>query len=93
MPLGFKRERFMDRHLKSPEEMERRFKAFPDAIEASAEIAARCTFDLGEIQYQYPYEQVVEGRSAQEALADLTEAAATPCSRAACPPPIAPDRP
>jgi error-prone DNA polymerase len=75
--LGFKRERFMDRHLKSPEEMERRFKAFPDAIEATAEIAARCTFDLGEIQYQYPYEQVVEGRSAQEALADLTEAAAT----------------
>jgi error-prone DNA polymerase len=40
--LGFKRERFMDRHP-NPEEMERRFKAFPDAIQASAEIAAQCT--------------------------------------------------
>ncbi|WP_342250973.1 error-prone DNA polymerase [Sphingomonas sp. OTU376] len=74
--LGYRRERFMDRHLKSPEEMERRFAAFPDAIEASADIARRCTFDLGEIQYQYPYEQVMAGRTAQEALAILTQAAA-----------------
>src|SRR3546814_8973821 len=65
--LGFGRERFMDRALKSPEEMERRFAAFPDAIQASADIAAECRFDLGEIQYQYPYEEVMAGRSAQEA--------------------------
>jgi error-prone DNA polymerase len=75
--LGFKRERYMDRNLKSPEEMERRFAAFPDAIEASADIADQCRFDLGEIQYQYPYEQVMEGRTAQQALAELTKAAAT----------------
>ena len=74
--LGFKRERYMDRNLKSPQEMERRFAAFPDAIQASADIAERCQFDLGEIQYQYPYEEVMEGHSAQEALAALTEAAA-----------------
>ncbi|MET1754322.1 error-prone DNA polymerase [Novosphingobium sp. RD2P27] len=74
--LGFRRERFMDRDLKSPEEMERRFAAFPDAVEASAEIARACTFDLGEIQYQYPYEEVMEGRTAQEALATLTQDAA-----------------
>lgn len=74
--LGFRRERFMDRNLKSPEEMERRFAAFPDAIQASADIAGICRFDLGEIQYQYPYEQVIEGRTAQEALACLTEDAA-----------------
>src|SRR3546814_19244930 len=55
---------FMDRALKSPEEMERRFAAFPDAIQASADIAAECRFDLGEIQYQYPYEEVMAGRSA-----------------------------
>src|SRR3546814_4676813 len=66
--LGFGRERFMDRALKSPEEMERRFAAFPDAIQASADIAAECRFDLGEIQYQSPYEEVMAGRSAQEAL-------------------------
>jgi error-prone DNA polymerase len=74
--LGFRRERFMDRNLKSPEEMERRFAAFPDAVQASADIASRCRFDLGEIQYQYPYEQVMACRSAQEALASLTEDAA-----------------
>ena len=74
--LGFRRERFMDRNLKSPVEMERRFAAFPDAIQASADIAARCRFDLGEIQYQYPYEQVMAGRTAQQALARLTEDAA-----------------
>lgn len=62
--LGFRRERFMDRHLKSPAEMERHFAAFPDAIAATAEIAAQCRFDLGEIEYQYPYEQVMAGRSA-----------------------------
>ena len=70
--LGFRRERFMDRCLKSPQEMERRFALFPDAIQASADIADACRFDLGEIKYQYPYEQVMEGRTAQEALAALT---------------------
>jgi error-prone DNA polymerase len=74
--LGYRRERFMDRHLKPPEEMERRFAAFPDAIAASADIARACTFDLGEIRYQYPYEQVMAGKTAQEALAILTEQAA-----------------
>jgi len=74
--LGFERERFMDRALKSPQEMERRFALFPDAIAASADIAAACRFDLREIRYQYPYEEVMEGRSAQEALTALTEDAA-----------------
>ncbi len=74
--LGYQRERFMDRHLKSPAEMERRFAGFPDAVAASADIARACTFDLGEIRYQYPYEQVMAGKSAQEALAWLTADAA-----------------
>ncbi|WP_420143971.1 error-prone DNA polymerase [Sphingobium sp.] len=74
--LGFRRERHMDRNIKRPAEMERRFSAFPDAIDASADIADQCRFDLGEIQYQYPYEEVMEGRTAQEALAALTDAAA-----------------
>jgi error-prone DNA polymerase len=71
--LGFRRERFMDRALKSPAEMERRFALFPNAIAATADIASRCGFDLGEIRYQYPYEEVMAGRTAQEALAALTE--------------------
>jgi error-prone DNA polymerase len=75
--LGYRRERFMDRHLKSPAEMERRFAAFPDAIQASADIAAQCRFGLDQIRYQYPYEQVMAGKTAQEALAALTYEAAT----------------
>lgn len=34
--LGFKCERFMDRALQSPAELERRFALFPDAIHATA---------------------------------------------------------
>ncbi len=71
--LGYRRERHADRHLKSPQEMERRFAAFPDAIQATAEIARRCTFDLGELSYQYPDERVVEGLTAQQALEQLTQ--------------------
>ncbi|MFL6863988.1 MAG: error-prone DNA polymerase [Allosphingosinicella sp.] len=70
--LGFRRERYADRHLKSPREMERRFAAFPDAVQASADIAARCTFSLRELSYQYPDEIVMSGRSPQEALERLT---------------------
>ena len=73
--LGFRRERFADRHLKSPEEMERRFAAFPDAVRATAEIAERCTFSLRELSYQYPDEIVMSGRTPQEALERLTRAA------------------
>ncbi|MGN6375919.1 MAG: error-prone DNA polymerase [Sphingomonas sp.] len=74
--LGFRRERHGDRNLKSPDEMERRFAGFPDAIQASADIAAACTFDLGELSYQYPHERVLEGLSAQAALERLTREAA-----------------
>jgi len=74
--LGFRRERHGDRHLKSPGEMERRFAAFPDAIRATADIAAACTFDLGELSYQYPHERVLEGLTAQEALERLSQEAA-----------------
>jgi len=74
--LGFRRERHGDRHLKAPHEMERRFAAFPDAIRATADIAAHCTFDLGELSYQYPHERVLEGLSAQAALERLSREAA-----------------
>src|SRR3954462_7064593 len=73
--LGFRRERFADRYLKAPEEMERRFKSFPDAIRASADIAERCTFSLRELGQQYPDEIVMSGRSPQDALAQLSRQA------------------
>jgi error-prone DNA polymerase len=70
--LGFRRERFADRYLKSPKEMERRFAAFPDAVRATADIAERCTFSMREIGYQYPDEIVISGRTPQDALERLT---------------------
>ncbi|HWH23180.1 MAG TPA: error-prone DNA polymerase, partial [Allosphingosinicella sp.] len=70
--LGFRREHFADRHLKSPQEMERRFRHFPDAIRATAAIAERCTFSLRELSYQYPDEIVMSGRTPQQALERLT---------------------
>ena len=73
--LGFRRERYADRHLKGPEEMERRFADYPDAIRAAADIADRCAFSLRELSYQYPDEIVIPGKSAQEALASMTREA------------------
>src|SRR3954467_5483001 len=70
--LGFRRERFADRYLKHPREMERRFKAFPDAVQATADIAERCLFSLRELSYQYPDEIVMSGRSPQKSLERLT---------------------
>ena len=74
--LGFRRERSGDRHLKGPDEMARRFAAFPDAVAATAEIARRCTFDLSELRYQYPDEAVLPGMTPQQALEALSWEAA-----------------
>jgi error-prone DNA polymerase len=73
--LGFRRELHADRHLKGPEEMERRFRDHPEAVRATAEVAERCTFALRELSYQYPDEIVMTGRTPQEALERLTRAA------------------
>ncbi|MET0309357.1 MAG: error-prone DNA polymerase, partial [Sphingomonas sp.] len=66
--LGFRRERNADRHLKSPEEMARRFRDYPEALRASEAIAERCTFSLRQLKHQYPEETVLHGRTAQQAL-------------------------
>ncbi len=75
--LGYAREVNADRALKSPDEMVRRFCAYPDALQASVDIASICTFDLGELQYQYPHERLIEGLTAQEALQQLADDAVT----------------
>ena len=72
--LGFRRERYADRHLKAGHEMERRFAAYPDALAASAQIARLCEFDLGQLQYQYPQE-ASPGERPQALLERLTREA------------------
>ncbi len=65
-----------ERHLKSPAEMARLFKNFPDAIARTIDIASACNFSLGQLKYEYPDEPVPEGKTAQAHLADLTWAGA-----------------
>ncbi len=77
--LGFRRERFADRHLKPPEEMARLFKAHPDAVERTGEIAGRCGFSLDDISYQYPHEVLIPGETAQQTLERQTWERAAKC--------------
>ena len=69
--LGFRRERSADRHLKSPGDMARRFRDYPEAIAASAAIAERCTFSLRSLDYQYPDEIIMTRHTPQRALERL----------------------
>ena len=66
--IGFERERHADRYLKPPEEMERLFPRYPEALARTLEIVERCKFSLEELTYQYPEEAIVPGRQAQESL-------------------------
>ena len=84
--LGYRREVNADRALKSPEEMVRRFANYPDALRASVDIANACTFDLGELAYQYPHERLIEGLNAQEALERLANEAVERMFDGAVPP-------
>ena len=73
--LGARREQFADRHLKNASEMERIFRHYlKDAspVRRSVELAARCTFNLEELKYQYPDEISVPGRTPQQELERLT---------------------
>ncbi|WDF71719.1 error-prone DNA polymerase [Novosphingobium sp. KACC 22771] len=60
-----------ERHLKSPAEMARLFRACPAAVEASMELLSRVRFTLDELQYEYPHEPVPDGWKPQEWLEHL----------------------
>jgi len=70
--VGLRRERHADRYLKPAEEMARLFPRNPDAVARTIEIAARCTFSLDELAYQYPEERTMPGLTPQQALERLT---------------------
>ncbi len=74
--LGHDREASADRFLKPPAEMARLFVRYPEAVARTGEIAARCTFSLEELSYQYPDEELIPGLSAQDALEKFTRAGA-----------------
>ncbi|MBP2490852.1 error-prone DNA polymerase [Rhizobium leguminosarum] len=66
--VGFERERHADRYLKPPEEMQRLFPRYREALARTMEIVRRCTFSLEELTYQYPEEAIVPGKDAQASL-------------------------
>jgi error-prone DNA polymerase len=66
--VGFERERHADRFLKPPEEMQRLFPRYPEALARTMEIIDRCRFSLEELTYQYPEEAIVPGKDAQASL-------------------------
>jgi len=69
---GFLLEANAERHLKSPQEMQRLFAPWPHAIAAARQVADACRFSLDELQYEYPEETYPEGRTPQQQLEVLT---------------------
>ncbi len=61
-----------ERHLKSPQEMERLFARWPHAIRAAREVADTCNFSLNELRYEYPEEIYPDDQSPQEYLKSET---------------------
>ena len=61
-----------ERHLKSPKEMERLFRDYPDAVLRTEDIVERCGFSLDELAYEYPDEPIPPGLTPDEHLANLT---------------------
>jgi error-prone DNA polymerase len=68
---GFRRERTIDRCLKSPAEMARLFGRHPEAVARTLEIVARCPFSLSDLRYQYPDEVSDPALTPQQTLEKL----------------------
>ncbi|MFN7191132.1 MAG: PHP domain-containing protein, partial [Rhodospirillales bacterium] len=78
-----------ERHLKPPAEMARLFAAWPDAIAATAAIAAACDFSLDQVRYDYPDLPGAEPGSAQATLTRLAWDGAKERYPAGIPPSVA----
>lgn len=65
-----------ERHLKSPEAMQRLFARWPHAIRAAREVADRCRFSLDELRYEYPEEIYPDGQTPQVFLENAVWAGA-----------------
>jgi len=62
-----------ERHIKGPAVMAALFRDRSDALAQTLAIAARCTFSLDELRYEYPDEIAPDGRPPQDVLEELTE--------------------
>ncbi|MGH7736533.1 MAG: error-prone DNA polymerase [Candidatus Tyrphobacter sp.] len=64
-------------HLKPARAMRRLFEEYPRAVDATLEIAARCTFRLERLRGQFPLFAVPQGMTQQSYLRELVERGAT----------------
>ncbi|MGE0549844.1 MAG: error-prone DNA polymerase [Kofleriaceae bacterium] len=63
-----------DEHdLRAPHAFERLFADDLSAVARTLEVAARCTFSLGELRYRYPSERLPDGSTSAEYLRALVE--------------------
>ena len=60
-----------ERRLKGAGDMARVFRTHPAALRRTLEIAARCTFSLDELSYEYP-DEIADGEAPQARLGRLT---------------------
>ena len=75
---GFELRANAERHLKTPAEMTRLFRLYPQAIAETQRFAATLAFDLKQLEYNYPDEPTESGLEPQAELARLAwEGAAT----------------
>src|SRR5207253_10614445 len=63
-----------ERHLKSPEEMQKLFSDFPEAIVNTAELSSRLEFTLKDLGYEFPKYPVSEGETMMSFLRERTRA-------------------
>ena len=61
-----------EHHLKSPKEMAKLFRRYPEAIQQTIKIADQCNFSLDELRYEYPEEKNSTTATPQEELSRLT---------------------
>jgi error-prone DNA polymerase len=61
-----------ERYLKPLEEVQRLFRAYPEALANAQAISAACSFSLDELKYLAPDEELVDGLTRQERLEKLT---------------------
>jgi len=73
---GYKLHPNAERHLKEPDEIERIFLGYREALENAQRIADACNFDLKSLVYEYPHELTPDGLTAEAQLAKLTWAGA-----------------
>ena len=69
---GFKLHSNAERYLKPLDEIYRLFRTYPQALTNTRFIAEACTFSLDELKYLVPNEQLINGLTTQQRLAQLT---------------------